>query len=213
MASNYAISLPTEISGITTDWLDAALRSWTPGVKLRHSEIVDINHGTCTKIRIALDMNEAGRAAGIPASVILKGGFEPHSRIMHYMHGEEVHSYADVGPATPLRMPGCYFAAYDREAQQGIVVMDDLVARGVEFCHPQKPQTPGAVARRLTMLARHHAMTWDSPEIQPGGRLAGPTTSPTPAISRPCWCRISGRAMLTAHAALRLRCVSMISTG
>ena len=172
MASNHPVSLPLEISGLTTQWLDAALRSWNPGVKLLRSGIVDINNGTCTKIRIALEMDEAGKAAGIPASVILKGGFEPHSRIMHTMHDQEVHAYADVRPATPLRMPACYFAAYDPAAQQGIVIMDDLVARGVEFCHPQKPQTAEQVARRLTMLARHHAMTWNSPEIAPGGRFS-----------------------------------------
>ncbi len=175
MASNYPISLPTEISGITTDWLDQALRSWTPGVRIKRSEIVDINHGTCTKIRVALDMDEAGRAAGIPASVIVKGGFEAHSRLMHYMHADEVHAYADVRPASPLRMPQCWFAGYDPGAQQGIVIMDDLVARGVEFCHPQKPQTAEQVAKRLTMLARHHAMAWESPEIRPGGRFSWAT--------------------------------------
>src|ERR1700716_356957 len=50
MASNHPISLPTEISDLTTDWLDEALQSWNPGVKLERSEIVDINNGTCTKI-------------------------------------------------------------------------------------------------------------------------------------------------------------------
>jgi hypothetical protein len=172
MASNYPITLPTQISGITTDWLGQAFKSWTPGVGLRKSEIVDINNGTCTKIRIALELDDAGKAAGIPGSVILKGGFEAHSRQMHYMHGEEVHAYADVRPHTPLRMPRCWFAGYDAEAQQGIVIMDDLVARGVEFCHPQRPQTPEQVAKRLTMLARHHAMTWNSPDIRPGGKFA-----------------------------------------
>ena len=175
MASNHPLSLPIEISGLTTEWLDAALRSWSPGISLKHSEIVDINHGTCTKVRIALELDDAGKAAGIPASVILKGGFEPHSRMMHTMHCQEVHSYVDVRPATPLRMPACYFAGYDPDAQQGIVIMDDLVARGVEFCHPQRPQTPEQVARRLTMLARHHAMTWNSPDIQPDGRFGWAT--------------------------------------
>ena len=62
---------------------------------------------------------------------------------MHYMHGEEVHAYADVAPVSPLRMPRCYFAGYDAEAQQGIVIMEDLRARGVTFLHPQRPQRPG----------------------------------------------------------------------
>ena len=162
MASTDPLPLPTDLSGLTTAWLEAALRTRHPGVRLLGSRIIDVNHGTCTKVRIALDLDAAGKAAGIPERVILKGGFEPHSRIMHYMHGQEVHAYADVLPHTPLRFPRCWFAQYSQGAQQGIVIMDDLVARGVEFCHPQRPQTPEQVARRLTMLARHHAMTWHS---------------------------------------------------
>ena len=49
--------------------------------------------------------------------------------------------------------------------------MDDLVARGW-ILPPAKPQTPEAVAKRLTMLARHHAMTWNSPDIEPGGKFS-----------------------------------------
>ena len=125
--------LPVRIEDLTTEWLNAALNSWNPGVRLRDSEILDINHGTCTKIRVRLDMDDAGRAVGIPERVILKGGFEAHSRAMHSMHGEEVHAYADVAPHSPLRSPRCWFAGYDPQALQGIVIMEDLVARGVEF--------------------------------------------------------------------------------
>jgi hypothetical protein len=163
--------LPTTIEAITPEWLNAALNTRNPGVRLKGFEILDVNHGTCTKIRLQLDMDEAGRAAGIPERVILKGGFEPHSRQMHYMHEEEVHAYADVAPVSPLRFPACYFAGYSLEDRQGIVIMEDLVARGVEFLRPQRPQQPEAVAKRLTRLARHHAMSWESPELKPGGRF------------------------------------------
>jgi len=164
-------ALPTRLEDVTADWLNEALNSWNPGITLRDSRIVDVNHGTCTKVRIELDLDEAGMAAGIPQRVILKGGFEPHSRLMHEMHDQEVHAYADVLRHTPLRFPGCYYAEYDEGAEQGIVIMEDLVARGVEFCHPQRPQTPGQVAKRLNRLAQHHAMTWGKPDLDPGGRF------------------------------------------
>jgi hypothetical protein len=171
MASDNPFPLPVTIEELTPEWLQAALRTRYQGVTLRDARLIDVNHGTCTKIRFELDLDEAGREAGIPDRVILKGGFEAHSRMMAYMHAQEVHSYADVAPWSPLRFPNCHFAAFDAEAGQGIVIMDDLVARGVTFLHPQRPQEPEDVAKRLTMLARHHAMTWGKPDILPGGRF------------------------------------------
>ena len=167
-----ALPLPIELAGITRDWLEAALRQRAPEVVLRGFEIVDVNHGTCTKVRLRL----ACEGGAVPELVILKGGFEPHSRSMPYMHQEEVHGYADVAPHSPLRLPTCHFAGFDAVAGQGIVIMDDLVARGVEFCHAQRPQSPEAVARRLRMLARHHALSWApdgaSGDFAPLGRFA-----------------------------------------
>jgi hypothetical protein len=155
--------LPLTIEDVTPAWLEAALRHDRPAVGLRDAELVDVQHGTCTKLRYRLDLDAAGRAAEIPELVIVKGGFEPHSRSMHYMHGHEVHAYADVAPLSPLRSPACWFAGYDEVRRQGIVILDDLVARGVEFCHPQRPLTPDAVADRLEVLARHHALSWGDP--------------------------------------------------
>ena len=86
------------------------------------------------------------------------------------MHEREVRGYRDVLPVLKLPSPACYFADYDTDRQQGIIIMDDLVARGVTFCHALKPQTHEQVARRLTALAQFHAKTWASAEIAPGGR-------------------------------------------
>jgi aminoglycoside/choline kinase family phosphotransferase len=81
-----------------------------------------------------------------------------------------VRGYRDVFPVVKLPSPACYFADYDPERQQGIIIMDDLAARGVTFCHALAPQTHEQIARRLTVLAQFHAQTWASREIAPGGR-------------------------------------------
>jgi hypothetical protein len=160
---------------IDRDWLNAALRTYAPEAEVRAFEVLDVKHGTCTKVRLRLDLNEAGRAARIPERVILKGGFEPHSRDMHFMHATEVAAYRHVFPELELPSPACWFAEYDAERRQGVIIMDDLVARGVAFCHALEPQTFDAVARRLEVLARFHARTWDAPArlaAGPWSRLA-----------------------------------------
>lgn len=164
--------MPLTIAEITPEWLTAALRIRAPGAGVESVEVVDVMHSTTTKVRLRLGLDDAGRRAGLPEVVILKGGFEPHSRNveMTNMHEKEVRGYRDVFPAMPLPTPDCYFADYDHERRQGIIIMEDLVGRGVTFCHASRPQTPDQVARRLTALARFHAKSWGSPDVQPGGK-------------------------------------------
>lgn len=165
-----ALPLPLTVESITPEWLTRALGQRFPGVQVEHCDVVDILPGTCTKIRLRLTLNDAGQAAGIPQQVILKGGFEPHSRTMFLTHEKEVRAYRDLFPELKLHSPECYFADYDLGRQQGIVIIEDLLVRGVEFCHPQRPQSYEQVVDRLTALARFHARSWDSPELRPGGR-------------------------------------------
>jgi hypothetical protein len=81
----------------------------------------------------------------------------------------EVRGYREVLHTLKLHSPACYFADFDPARQQGIVIMEDLVARGVTFCNPLQPQTHDQVARRLSSLARFHAQTWNSPGFASGG--------------------------------------------
>jgi hypothetical protein len=164
--------LPVEFDEITAEWVTEALQVKQPGVTVRHTEIVDMVRGTTTKIRLRLDLDDAAKAAGIPELVILKGGFEPHSRAvgMDQMFQREAAAYRDVFPVMPLPTPACYFADYDEDRKQGIILLEDLTRRGVTFCTVLKPQSHEQVARRLTVLARFHAQSWNSPELAPGRR-------------------------------------------
>lgn len=162
--------MPMTIEGIDCDWVNAALRVKAPDITVRDVEVVDMIRGTSTKIRLRLDLDEAGRRAGIPETVIVKGGFEDHSPGMHYMYEREVRGYRDVWPELRLPSPTPYFADYDPEQRNGIIIMEDLVARGVSFCSALKPQTHAEIERRITMLARFHAQSWGSPEFLPGGK-------------------------------------------
>lgn len=164
--------LPVTVEGVTADWLTAAMRQRAPNVTIRGAEVVDAVFTTCSKIRLRLDRDEAAVAAGIPELVIVKGGFEQHARNLDHMHLREVRGYRDVYPEVPLPHPACYFADFDPETRQGIIIMEDLVAKGVEWCHATKPQSYDQVARRLSALAAFHARTWDSPAIKPGGKWA-----------------------------------------
>lgn len=170
--------LPITLEEIDTDWLTGALRVNAPGVTVRDSEIVDVIRGTCTKIRLRLDMDAAGKAAGIPETVFLKGGFEEHSRQLTFLAKMEPFGYRDLLSFGDLNSPACYFADFDEERAQGIVIMEDLNTRGATFGSPMAPRSPDDIARTLSLLARYHARTWNFPVASPGGRLAWVETAP-----------------------------------
>jgi hypothetical protein len=160
MKRDSAFPLPLQPDQVTAEWLSHAL-----GAAVDRAEIVDVILGTSTKIRVRL-----GGEATLPETLIVKGGFEAHSPALKEMYANEAAFYRDVQPALGLRSPRCWFASSDPDSHQSIVIMEDLVAAGVTFLHPQRPQGFEAVARRLRNLARFHAATWNDPGFQPGGR-------------------------------------------
>jgi hypothetical protein len=171
--------LPVEIEEIDRDWLTRALRVRAPDVTVRDFEMAEVIRGTCTKIRLRLNMDDAGRRAGIPERVILKGGFEPHSREIRCSLVESL-GYRDLMDGSGLNSPTCYFADYDATTGQGLVIIDDLDAIGATIGNPIRPRSHQALAQTLSMLAEFHAKSWNCPEYGPDhklGWLPGPMFS------------------------------------
>jgi hypothetical protein len=168
-ASRAPVPLPVRPEQVTRDWLEAALGVDRPGLRLRAGQVVDVIRGTSTKIRVRIDTH--GDYRDLPATLIVKGGFEEHSPLMAEMYLNEMRFYRDVQPRVPMHSPRCYYTGTDPGSHQSIVIMEDLVARNARFLHPQRPQSPAEVARRLSAIARYHAATWNSPSFQPGGEF------------------------------------------
>lgn len=176
--------LPVTLEEISPDWLTKALRTRAPDVTVRDCEILDIIRGTCTKIRLRLDMDEAGKRAGIPETLFLKGGFEEHSRKIVFVLKTEALGYRDLlSPSSELNSPACYFADYDEDRLQGIVIMEDLARRGATFGNPLEPRSQDDIAQTLSLLAGYHARTWGFPASAADTGLDWVETAPP--FSRP----------------------------
>lgn len=165
------MALPITPEGITPEWLQAALRWRHPGVVVQAVAVQDVILGTSTKIRVR-PTYAPGADAGLPATLIVKGGFESHSPSMKGTYLAEICAYRDVLPFVDMHTPRCFYAGSDPASHQSIVVMEDLVPRQAVFLHAQQPQRPDQVARRLEAMARYHAQTWNSPAFAPGERWA-----------------------------------------
>ena len=131
------MALPLEIEGITAPWLEAALRFRYPELELQGVQIEDVILGTSTKIRVRPGY-APGRNAGLPETLIVKGGFESHSPSMKEMYVNEIRAYRDVLPFIEMNAPACYYVGSDPGSHQSIVIMEDLKPKGAVFLHAQE---------------------------------------------------------------------------
>jgi hypothetical protein len=165
--------LPLDVSEITPEWLTAALSVRAPGLKVLSREITGERHGFTSLIFVRLELNEAGRRAGVPERIVLKGGFRSFARHFAHSYAMEAYAYRDVWPNLTINMPKVYFVDLELARDQTVIIMEDLNARGVTFGHGLRPQSYEMVQRRLSALAELHAATWESPEFEPGGKFYG----------------------------------------
>jgi hypothetical protein len=162
--------LPMSIEEVDAAWLTSALRTRFQNATVNAVQVVNVINGTNTKIRLKLDLDEAAKAAGVPEMMILKTGFEPHSREMQYNLRHEVAFYNDVAPGLGLPSPKCWFAEFDHDLKQMTLLIEDLVDSGVTFCSALKPMTFDEAAARLEALAAFHAKTWSPREALAASR-------------------------------------------
>jgi len=162
--------IPDRIEGLDRDWFERALRRRFPEVRLDDARIVDVNHGTCTKIRVALAYAPIADA-GLPATMLVKGGFAEHSPRFLEMHATEMRYYRDIAPRAPFATPACYFEGIDPADGRSLVVLEDLDARSVRWLGALAPLAWPAQLAFTDALAAFAAKWWESPELAPGGPL------------------------------------------
>ena len=160
------------------EWLGTVL-----GAKVSDVEKVEVIRTVATKVRFAatvegqegrqhfclkglLDTDEAGRMGG--STCVLEGNF-----------------YTKVAPTVEVRVPECLVAVVDREAQQGIIIMRDLIAAGAKFCSALDPFSTDDAAQSLEQLARLHigsAFLAGAPWIRPRAAELARMTYITPEM-------------------------------
>jgi len=155
--------LPLSLDEVTPAWLSQALAADFPGVEVTGVRRDREFFGTAASAR--LYPTYAPDSAPGPASVHVKGGFDDTWRKRVWMAlQQEVTFYTDLAPDVALNLPRCYFGALD-DSPQGILVMEDLAARGVSFGQNLMPVTADHVALVLEQVATMHAAWWASPRL------------------------------------------------
>ncbi len=161
---NTARSVPAEptvrvpatlVEALDPEWLTGALANLSGGRKVTSVEQVELLRTVATKVRFAvtfdgmegkqsfclkglLDADETTARGG--ATCVHEGDF-----------------YSKIAPHLSVQVPHCVAAIADREAQQGVIIMRDLVVAGGRFCSALEPFSADDAAASLEQITRLHA--------------------------------------------------------
>jgi hypothetical protein len=158
--------LPRRLEELSPEWLTGLLANRYPGIVVQDYEVVQVTNSHTTKLRLALDLNEVGRAAGIPSQVCLKANWsigvhtgdicEQEARFYHLMRDD-----------IDAPIPHSYYADWDGDGGgRGIVVMEDLAVAPGAFGLSTDHLGVDGIAKGLETLATVHGALWGSHRLE-----------------------------------------------
>ena len=155
-----AMRLPNNVDEITTDWLSHVLMGSDIGPILS-SRILEVMHGTATKIQIALTLAKTGERR----TVWLKTGFEAHSHEIGQdtVYAGEAYYYGKLAGRWDTRSPRCHYVKHEPDTGKSVIIMEDILAAEPDFFEPIHPLTAERAGRAVATLARMHASSWMDP--------------------------------------------------
>ncbi len=160
------VPLASDLAEVTPQWLTSVMRNKYPGLVVEDMEVVELRNSHTTKMRVKLQLNDVGKAAGIPENVCLKsnwsGGFTDVD-----IHALEARFYHFARDAMKVPAPAFYFVDWDIGGHdQGLVVMEDLVAAGGRFGHSTDHIGVDNVAKAMESLAKLHGGSWGDKRLE-----------------------------------------------
>lgn len=159
--------IPISYEAISDDWLTAILCAQVPGAKVVGHRLDLADDGTNNRRRIFLDYNEAGEAAGLPASVFCKATHGLNNRLMLGHSGAilcETTFYNHARAMLDIEAPRAWIARYDPVSFNSILVFEDF-AGNAEFCDQDTPVDRTFAESQLDLLANVHSRFYEASEL------------------------------------------------
>lgn len=145
-----AITVPATLdAALDPAWLSQAFDRPVASV-----ETVEVIRTVATKVRFAVTFADSPE----PEGFCLKGLLDVDA--MTARGGStcvlEADFYGKVAPTVDVRVPECVVTVVDREAQQAVIIMRDLIATGARFCSALEAFSADDAAQSLGQLAALH---------------------------------------------------------
>jgi hypothetical protein len=160
-----ADQVPGRVQDVTSDWLTAVLCAGTPGAAVLDVALTGGDSGSSTRQGLALTLNDAARAAGVPERVFTKSAPSFTQRMFLGLTGAaegEAGFYNRLRPGVDMEAPLGYYAALEPGSWRTLTVMEDIaVTKGATFISTETHVTREMMADLLGNIARWHAHYWD----------------------------------------------------
>ena len=157
------------VDAITVDWLTDVLCRDHTGAAVIAFRVEGVSDGTHARHRLYLDYNDAGRHAGLPATLFTKSLPTVETRMISgtTMHARtEGRFYAQLRPQLELEIPVCYDSTFDPESYAALHLLEDMVAtKGAAFCTFETTVTRAMAEDMLGLLAGVHGQFYDDPRF------------------------------------------------
>ncbi len=156
--------VPTGWDEIDPNWMTAALAARNPGVRVDTVTVLMRDDGTNRRARLGLTYRDGDG----PTTVFVKGVDPDHRELIKMTSGlfhEPRLFAADI--ELPLEHPVVYASVIDEDAEDFLLVMEDLTARDADPRDALRPLTVEQAAAGVRGLARLHGKYW-------GERLSAP---------------------------------------
>ena len=135
-------------------WLTQALAPVSGGAAIESVEVVEVIKTMATKVRVAVRFAGSGQSQGF----CLKGFLDVDAATAKggATTVREADFYRQIAPLVSVRTPTCVSSIIDRDGQQGVIIMRDLIKDGAQFCSALQAFSVDQAAESLEQIARLH---------------------------------------------------------
>jgi hypothetical protein len=170
--------LPRHLHEITPEWLTLMLQNRYPNVVVNNFETIELLSTHTTKLRLALDLNDAGHAAGIPTQVCLKSNWSEGIKTGDICE-REARFYHLMGSSPTAPIPASFYADWDGDGGgRGVVMLTDLATAGGRFGNSADLLGIDGVADGLESMAALHGSLWGNRRVDEQKWLQRSMTTP-----------------------------------
>ncbi|MEO0030443.1 MAG: hypothetical protein RIS94_201 [Pseudomonadota bacterium] len=164
-----ADQLPLTYEDITPEWITATLGGDVAGAQAESLELGPPDVGSSSRRKIRVTWNAAGTAAGLPDRLFCKSTFELPNRIVLGVSGGaygETVFLRDIRPLYDIEAPECFWAGYDAQTINSILMLRDISDEVVSFCDHNTPMPRERAESQVRLLARVHGQGYGNPQIR-----------------------------------------------